>query len=141
MPSNRIPLIAPDVWSRIQYHQRAARAAEHVCAHAHARISLVDVADAVHMEPTSFSRFFRRRVGVRFFDFVRAYRLGLAMQEMEASDTSLKEIAARTGFGSLAAFDRCFKRVTGMSPTAYRNRVAPAIPVRRKETLRCLAVD
>jgi AraC-like DNA-binding protein len=74
------------------------------------------------MERTAFSRFFRQRIGITFSEFLRAYRIELAIKRMLTSNASLKEISHSVGFSSFATFERQFKREAGVCPSAFRSR-------------------
>ena len=84
-------------------------------------MTLAQAADIACMEPSAFSRFFHHRIGVKFSEFLRAYRVSRALQEMGQDDAPLKVIAGRAGFRSLATFDRAVKRETGASPSQVRH--------------------
>jgi len=72
------------------------------------------------MERTTFSKAFKRKTGITFHEFVRAYRVSQAVSKMEQSDCSITEIAFSMGFNSLDTFERAFKKVTGTTPSQYR---------------------
>ncbi|AWW29572.1 hybrid sensor histidine kinase/response regulator [Echinicola strongylocentroti] len=54
-------------------------------------------------------------------EFIRTVRLKRAVQLMEKSDISVKEIMYQTGFNTASYFSKCFKKQFGMSPTDYLN--------------------
>ncbi|GAB3665256.1 two-component regulator propeller domain-containing protein [Echinicola sediminis] len=55
-------------------------------------------------------------------EFIRTVRLKRAVQLMEQSDISVKEIMYQTGFNTASYFSKCFKKQFGMSPTDYLNK-------------------
>lgn len=58
-----------------------------------------------------------------FFEFINGYRVDEAKRllvDAEHKDTSITDILYRVGFNSKSAFQRFFKRVTGTSPSEYR---------------------
>ncbi|MEH6826385.1 MAG: AraC family transcriptional regulator ligand-binding domain-containing protein [Motiliproteus sp.] len=59
-------------------------------------------------------------------------RKDLALQLIQRGDSSFGEIAFQLGFSGLSAFQKAFKRWTGMAPGAYRNAQRPVtiLPVR-----------
>jgi AraC-like DNA-binding protein len=52
--------------------------------------------------------------------YLAAWRLQLAAQQMKSSDLPMKAIADRSGYESEAAFNRAFKRHFGLPPGAWR---------------------
>jgi AraC-like DNA-binding protein len=51
---------------------------------------------------------------------VSRVRVEKARQLLSDPNQRVSEIAYQTGFQSLSHFNRCFKRITGQSPTACR---------------------
>ncbi len=65
-----------------------------------------------------------------FNEFVNHYRVEafkVKMQQPGADNLTIAGLAFDCGFNSLATFQRTFKQVTGMSPTAFRKGI-PAMP-------------
>ena len=66
------------------------------------------------------------RLGFRNFnDFLNSYRIGEAcvlLTDPNERDLTVLEIAYRTGYNSLAPFNKAFREITGMTPTEYRQR-------------------
>lgn len=61
-----------------------------------------------------------------FFEFINTYRVEEAKRYLGDKDhlhMSVMEILLESGFNSKSSFQRFFKRLTGESPTEYRNRV------------------
>jgi AraC-like DNA-binding protein len=46
-----------------------------------------------------------------------------AKQRLSDEETAVTVIAFEVGFSSIASFNRVFKGLTGMSPSAYRSRM------------------
>ncbi|MBT8184278.1 MAG: AraC family transcriptional regulator [Eudoraea sp.] len=83
-------------------------------------ITLATAAEMAFMTPTAFCRFFKLRTNKTFFQFLIELRIAHACSLL-TSDTSLpiSEIAARSGFGSISNFNRKFKAIKGVTPSAY----------------------
>jgi AraC-like DNA-binding protein len=58
-------------------------------------------------------------------EYVTNWRIQLAAGRIRNSSDSLAEIAADVGYESVAAFNRAFKRVTGVTPGRWRDGGAP----------------
>ena len=65
-------------------------------------------------------RVLKRHTGLTFVTLLRRTRVRAACRLLQTTTLSMKEIAGRTGFSSASRFDRDFKTVCGMSPSAYR---------------------
>lgn len=86
--------------------------------------SLERIAGQLHLAP----RTLRRRLdalGTSFHELVEQLRRGLAVEYLVTTTLSVDEIGARLGYSDPSNFGRAFRRWTGMSPTAYRERSAP----------------
>lgn len=102
--------------------RRFERALAFIDAHAgNDSLYLRQVAQAVHLTPAAFSRFFQRMAGVSFVDHVNALRIGRAARLLAESDRAVAEIAFACGFGNLANFNRRFREQKGMSPRTFRS--------------------
>ncbi len=73
------------------------------------------------MEASSFSRFFRRETGQTFADYLAVIRVRHAASQLRLRrGIPVRQIAQESGFRSLLAFERQFKRRLGATPAAYR---------------------
>lgn len=62
----------------------------------------------------------RRATGFTFYQLLIRYRLLRAVIMMRSKNYSLLEIVLETGFGSLNAFEKSFRRVMGLTPREFR---------------------
>jgi AraC-like DNA-binding protein len=67
---------------------------------------------------------FQSVMGKAPIEYVTAWRMQLAADAIRNSDDSLATIAADVGYDSEAAFNRAFKRVTGITPGRWRDGTA-----------------
>jgi AraC family transcriptional regulator, alkane utilization regulator len=72
---------------------------------------------------------FNAVLGQAPIEYVTSWRMQLAAERIRNSDVSLAGIAAEVGYESEAAFNRAFKRVTGVTPGRWRDEAA-ASPAR-----------
>lgn len=84
-------------------------------------ISLSEVANKVNMSEPSFSRYFRKKTGKTFTQFVNEYRLVHASKLLSEENLSITEICYECGFNNFSHFTKKFKAHTGKSPSQYRN--------------------
>jgi AraC-like DNA-binding protein/mannose-6-phosphate isomerase-like protein (cupin superfamily) len=83
-------------------------------------VSVADLARQLGMNASVFSRWFRREIGKPCVVYLAELRVGHACEQLLATDRSVVDIAFGSGFRNLANFNRWFRRVKGVSPTAYR---------------------
>jgi len=65
------------------------------------------------------SKLFRQNFGKTFSELLSDYRIGYAKTLLEERRQTISEIALASGFGSIRSFNRTFRQITGMSPSAY----------------------
>ena len=80
-----------------------------------------DVAEAVGLDPASFSRLFKRLTGMSFSSYSRSVRIWRARTLLAETDTQITDICFEAGFNNLSNFNRYFLQETGLTPRAYRN--------------------
>jgi AraC family transcriptional regulator len=83
-------------------------------------IRLDDVAGAVRMSKSHFSRAFSCTVGEPPARYLRRYRVKRAHEMMLSTSKSLSEIALNCGFADQSHFTRTFRRMVGVAPAAWR---------------------
>jgi AraC family transcriptional regulator len=86
------------------------------------RLSMTELASEAGMSPFHFLRVFRQIVGMTPYQFILHTRLHRAAVRLRRSREAVSSIALEAGFGDLSTFNRRFRRVMGLSPSAYRAR-------------------
>ena len=89
---------------------------EHSC-----RLTLGELAREAGVHPVHLSRVFRRCVGEGISDYVHRLRVRAACEQMLSPETSLAELSFSTGFADQSHFTRSFRKITGMTPAAFRS--------------------
>ncbi|PYS23371.1 MAG: AraC family transcriptional regulator [Acidobacteria bacterium] len=84
------------------------------------RVTIIQVASEAGVHPVHLAREFRRFHHCTIGEYVRRLRIERACRQLRNSDESLAAIACGAGFSDQSHFSRTFKRVTGMTPAAYR---------------------
>jgi transcriptional regulator GlxA family with amidase domain len=92
-------------------------------AHLAERQRVPDLAARAGLATRSFNRRFRAALGTTPREFLLRARVRAAQELLRASNLSVGEIAARSGFNDPAHFSRVFATLCGGSPQDYRRRV------------------
>lgn len=90
------------------------------------RLSLDEIAEALHANRSYLSRLYKNKTGVNLFDAILSKRIEAAKELLEHTDKKTYEISEAVGFEDAGYFSRMFKRKTGRSPKEYRKRVCDA---------------
>ena len=83
-------------------------------------ISLDDVGSFSGFSKYYFSRIFKQYLGVSFSEYLRNKRIDVAEDLLIHTRRSIQDIAAASGFGSIATFNRVFKDARSCTPSRYR---------------------
>jgi AraC-like DNA-binding protein len=83
-------------------------------------LSVKDIAAKCKMNTAAFCRYFKKKTGKTFKDFMNDIRLGNATRLLLKGDLNISEIAFASGFNHPSYFNRMFKRMTGLTPKNYR---------------------
>jgi len=84
--------------------------------------SLDELAKACAMSRTSFAGHFKAAAGKAPHAYLTDWRMRLAERLLQDEPAALSVISQSLGYASESAFSNAFKRVTGISPRAYRTR-------------------
>jgi AraC-like DNA-binding protein len=82
--------------------------------------TLAKLAAAAGMSPFHFLRTFRAVSGATPYQFILGQRLRRAAARLRRSPDPIAVIAFESGFGDLSTFNRRFRRLLGMTPSAWR---------------------
>lgn len=108
-------------------HQRLDRCTEYLRAHATGTPTLAEVARIAGVHPMHLAKLFRKRFGYSMGEFVRRQRITWACDQLAHDAGTISSIAARAGFADHAHFTRTFRRVTGCSPSFYRQNIRATV--------------
>lgn len=91
-----------------------------------ADLSLVKLAASLNTTPHILSYVINKGFGENFFQFINRYRIEEAIkriQNPEMNHLSILGIGYEVGFNSKTAFNTTFKKMTGKSPSEFKNSV------------------
>ncbi len=87
-------------------------------------ISLSELAGLANLTKFHFVRAFKKTTGMAPYQFVIFSRVDRAKELLTDSNSSIAAVARSVGFHSTLQLDRAFRRLSGMTPSFYRDQVA-----------------
>jgi two-component system response regulator YesN len=109
-----------------RYYYRLERVRQYVETHYSEAIPLELAARLAGTEKKYFSSYFHQKTGICYSRWLTAVRVTKAMDLIKAADMSLTRVAHRVGFRDLRTFQRSFKKLTGVTPRAFKKAVRPS---------------
>lgn len=88
-------------------------------------LTVADLAARAAVSPATLHRRFRAQLGTTPLAWLTGERVALACRLIERGEERLDVVAARSGLGTAANLRARLRRVTGLSPSAYRRRFGP----------------
>ncbi|MCM3702807.1 response regulator [Paenibacillus macerans] len=92
--------------------------------HADRMITSVEMAEHLHLNPSYFSRYFKKLAGVNFTDYVNQYKINMAITMLSRQNETVENVAYTLGFSDRAYFSKVFKKYSGKSPSEYKNQMS-----------------
>ncbi len=102
------------------------RARGYIADHQGEELSLKEVAHAVNTSAFYFCKMFKQATGLTFTDYLARVRVEKVKSLLLNPHKRVSEAAFEAGFQSLSQFNRVFKKIEGMSPSDYRDKLHPA---------------
>jgi len=84
-------------------------------------ISIQNLADLCSINPNYASQLFSQEVGETFSTYLTNLRIDQSIYLLSHTDLSVSVIASQVGYRDYFYFAKVFKKITGVTPTAYRN--------------------
>lgn len=102
------------------YADRAEAAKNYLSGRLCERITLNDVAHAVHVSPFHFARIFQQQIGVPIHRYLTQLRLRAAVERLAGGEKDLTSLALELGFSSHSHFTDTFRGEFGRTPSDVR---------------------
>ena len=112
------------------------RVTEHIQAHLDQDLTLAHLGAVVYMSPYYFARRFQHSTGLAPHRFVVQQRIARARAFLATQEQSIAEISRLVGFRTPSHFTTVFRRVTGLTPGAYRTAGPASRPARPERRVR-----
>lgn len=84
------------------------------------QLRLNDLAKKLYLSNAYLSKYIKKHFGLSFLEYVNNVRLFHAVEELIYSEKKITRIALDNGFPTTASFNKAFKEIYHMTPSAYR---------------------
>ena len=84
------------------------------------KVLLEEIAELLHMTPTSFSRYFTMKNNKTFSRFIAEIRIKHACEMLTETDESVAQVCYDCGFNTLSNFNKQFKEIMSKKPSEYK---------------------
>ncbi len=115
---------------------RIRKAIDYIHANWSEKILLRDLSRECGLSLYHLVYLFRKQIGVSFKTYLKHLRIEQAKKLLEDPFLNVTQIAHQIGYCDLANFDNDFKKITRLTPTAYRKRRGAKTTRFTKETPR-----
>ncbi|MCB2378643.1 AraC family transcriptional regulator [Hymenobacter sp. BT635] len=109
--------------AQVKEQKRLGRIYQYIQEHFAEPIGVQELADVAHLSVPAFCRYFKKMTSQTLTNFLHEYRISHA-QLLLLEDMPITEVSYASGFNNLSHFNRTFRRVTGQTPSAYREQKA-----------------
>ncbi len=86
-------------------------------------LTLNEISSSVSISPFYFTRLFKKETGYTPHEYIIITRINSAKFYLKSTPLPVKEICFNCGFSSESSFCTCFKKVVGMTPSEFREKI------------------
>lgn len=87
-------------------------------------LTMDEIATHLNYSPNYISNLFKKETGITLIEYTTNKRIEMAKKLIADTDSKLYDIAAKTGFYDANYFSTVFKKVVGISPSAYKDKIS-----------------
>lgn len=104
------------------------QAQEWMTQHFDRNISVDEIATHANMSKRNMVRRFKLATQTTPLEYLQKVRVEAAKKALENSSRSIQKVMHDVGYSDSKTFRDVFRRITGVTPQAYRNKYGPALP-------------
>ena len=116
-----LPREAPSIDPK---YDRIAGVLTYLKSHRSEKLRLEEVAREFFVTPCYLSRTFKECMGITFVSYINHLKIQRA-KELLGREKSVTQVSMELGYDTLTHFERVFKNITGLSPTAWKKQQFP----------------
>ncbi|MFW5887151.1 MAG: AraC family transcriptional regulator [Bacteroidota bacterium] len=104
-----------------EYNKAINQSIDYINRHLNESIDLKKIANISNVSGFHFHRIFKTYIGESVGTYISRLRLEKAAQKLQITDSTLAEIAEKTGYQSQYSLSKAFKKHFGVTPSAFKN--------------------
>ncbi|MFA9455364.1 helix-turn-helix domain-containing protein [Halalkalibacter sp. AB-rgal2] len=108
---------------KLNYSRYVNQCLNYIFTHLYENISLSTLATITGTSTVYLSSLFKKEVGISLSRYIQHERIEEAKKLMTLTEHSLSDICAMLNFHDQSYFTKVFKKITGMTPKQYRDRM------------------
>lgn len=112
-----------NIYASAHYSSIVKKAVDYILFHLGNSLTLQQIAEEIHVNPSYLSRKFKEDTGMNVSEFINHKRVDEAKLYLQRGNISITDTAFLVGFNDLNYFSKVFKKRTSVTPSQYaRNR-------------------
>lgn len=120
---SRVMLFKEYLFDEEKADDYVTRAVRHISLNYQKDISVKSVADSLFISESYLSRLFKNTVGQTFGDYLTYYRIKKACELLRRPDGKIYEVANLIGYRDQRYFSAIFKKLVGVTPKEFREKL------------------
>ena len=96
---------------------------QYIDSHYFEKITLEELAQKVYLSAPYLSQIFKQEIGTTFNQYLNQIRISKSKALLRCDDLRLTDISMAVGFEDQSYFTKVFKRITGITPKKYRDKL------------------
>lgn len=107
-----------------KYMERLEQVMDYVKLHYREPVSMQDISGYLALNPSYFTRFFKKYMNMTFTEYLNTFRLHSIYNDILTTDLPIQTIAERNGFTNYKLFMRMFRQTYGCTPSQKRKELS-----------------
>ena len=108
--------------SVLKEQQRLQKVYHYIETNYQIEINVNVVASLCNLTTAAFCRYFKKSTRYTFTDFLNRFRINQS-KKILMQDKNVTEACYESGFANISYFNKTFKNVTGMNPSAFKKNI------------------
>ena len=118
-----ISIIKKNIADTVESNPHIAKGIAYIHANYHQAINLHTLCDYLNLNMCYFCVLFKNQTKMTFSQYLNKLRINESKKRLETTNDSIIDISLSVGFNNHNHFSATFKKLTGVTPTVYRNQL------------------